>query len=97
MIDVRDGVISFVFANEDTYLLSNLVEMDLYRYLCYTLYERGIKYIYILRAGADGYYLSIQGDEAERMLNETRIRNTKLNQVIHLGRLLFFAVPLKQK
>ena len=73
MIDVRDGVISFVFANEDTYLLPNLVEMDLYRYLCYTLYERGIKYIYILRAGADGYYLSIQGDEAERMLNETKL------------------------
>ena len=47
MIDVRDGVISFVFANEDTYLLPNLVEMDLYRYLCYSLYEKGIKYIFV--------------------------------------------------
>ena len=73
MIDVRDGVISFVFANEDTYLLPNLVEMDLYRYLCYSLYEKGIKYIYILQAGADGYYLSIQSEEAETMLNETKL------------------------
>ena len=73
MIDVRDGVISFVFANEDNYLLPNLVEMDLYRYLCYSLYERGVKHIYILRAGSDGYYLSIEDEEAAQILNETKL------------------------
>ena len=73
MIDVRDGVVSFVFANEDMYLLPSLVEMDLYQYLCYSLYEQGIRNVFILRAGADGYYLSIQDEESERMLNETKL------------------------
>ena len=73
MIDIRGGALSFVFANEDKYLLGNLVEMDLYPYLCYDLRAQGIEYIYMLRAGNDGYYLMMQDEASERLLNTTKL------------------------
>ena len=47
--DVKEGAFHFLFAEEDDYYLSSLVQLDLRRFLYYSLKKKNFIGIYFLR------------------------------------------------